>query len=331
MIRRLRIVNGTSFDPHRNLAVERVLLEQVQEQEMILYLWQNQNTVVIGKNQNAWKECRTARLEEDGGRLARRLSGGGAVFHDLGNLNFTFLVRTEDYSVDRQLSVILKAVQSFGIEAEKSGRNDVLAGGRKFSGNAFYSSRGHAYHHGTLLVDVDMEKMGRYLNPSKAKLASKGVDSTRSRVVNLKELAPSMTIDSLRAAMAAAAEQVYGLRAEPLTVEELGGDAALKIEEYTAQNRSFDWLYGTKQAAFSLACEDRFPWGGLELAFAVEGGAVRDCAVYTDSMDHELAERLQRAFSGCTFTAATLCAAAETAGLDRAVCADVCGLLQRAL
>ena len=358
MIERLRICSGTSFDPHYNLAVEQVLLEQVQEGELILYLWQNRNTVVIGKNQNAWKECRTTMLEQEGGRLARRLSGGGAVFHDLGNLNFTFLVRTEDYSVDRQLSVILEAVKSYGIKAEKSGRNDVLAlgradgeaqaeetgdlpagpgprtagaakpAGRKFSGNAFYSSRGHAYHHGTLLVDVDMEKLGRYLNPSKAKLAGKGVDSARARVVNLKELAPGMTIDGLRRAMEEAAARVYGLAPQPYEWDDDGGEAACKIQKYFERNRSYDWLYGRKMA-FTLSCEERFAWGGLELAFQVDEGRVTGCAVYTDSMDHELAEKLQKAFAGCRLSTQVLCAAVRGAGLAQDVSDDVCAMIAR--
>ncbi|MCR5161506.1 MAG: lipoate--protein ligase, partial [Lachnospiraceae bacterium] len=114
------------YDPFRNLAVEKYLTFRVQEGQCILFLWQNRRTVVIGRNQNAWKECNTAALAADGGHLARRLSGGGAVFHDLGNLNFSFCVRREDYDVDRQLEVIRRALLREGIEACKSGRNDLL-------------------------------------------------------------------------------------------------------------------------------------------------------------------------------------------------------------
>ena len=113
------------------------------------------------------KECRTTLLEQEGWHLARRLSGGGAVFHDLGNLNFTFLVPTADYDVERQLSVICTACRELGIPAKISGRNDVVVEGRKFSGNAFYQNGGRSYHHGTLLIHVDTEKMGRYLSPSR--------------------------------------------------------------------------------------------------------------------------------------------------------------------
>ena len=209
MIKRLLLCRSRSFDPYETLALEEALLSRVGEGELILYLWQNERTVVIGKNQNPWKECRTALLAEEGGCLARRLSGGGAVFHDLGNLNFTFLMTAGDYDLPRQLTVLERACQSLGIPARRSGRNDLLADGRKFSGNAFYKHNGKAYHHGTLMVDVDLEMVQRYLSPSKAKLAAKGVDSVRSRVVNLREFVPDLTIPRLADALIAALAEVY--------------------------------------------------------------------------------------------------------------------------
>ena len=143
MINKLYIYESTGVDPYENIATEKYLLENVQAGSCILYLWQNKNTVVIGRNQNAWAECRTSLLEQEGGKLARRLSGGGAVYHDLGNLNFTFLTCEDEHNIDRQLSVIQEACKRLGIETEKSGRNDLLASGHKFSGNAFYHAKKH--------------------------------------------------------------------------------------------------------------------------------------------------------------------------------------------
>ena len=323
MIRRLKLYRGEGFDPYRNLAVEQCLLESVEEGCCILYLWQNRNTVVIGRNQNAWKECRTTELQKDGGHLARRLSGGGAVFHDLGNLNFTFLVHSADYDLDRQLSVVQEACRALGVETERSGRNDVLAGGRKFSGNAFFHNRGRSYHHGTLLVDADMDALGRYLRPSAAKLRAKGVDSVRARVVNLRTLQPSVTVDALRIQLEAAFAKVYGLEVEPIADSELDEAA---IDALTRRNRSWEWLYGLPLPC-DFTCEDRFPWGELRLELQVESGIVRRAAVYTDAMDWSLAEKLETALTGSRFTLAELCRRAAACDFDGRE--DVIALLER--
>ena len=295
MIKRIALYRGTGHDPHFNLALEQYLMESVQDDQCILYLWQNQNTVVIGRNQNPWKECRTTLLAEEGGHLARRLSGGGAVFHDLGNLNFTFLMPQADYSLDRQFDVIRQAVNSLGIPAERSGRNDILSEGRKFSGNAFYKNGKQAYHHGTLLVDVDMEKLGRYLNPSKAKLRSKGVDSVRSRVVNLKQLRPELTIEELCDALEKAFAAVYGAEPTVITDADLDMEA---IEKLAERNRSWEWNYGQK-VPFAFDREERFSWGGIQIQLQVENGIIQSAKVYSDAMDWSLAPRVEQALTLC--------------------------------
>jgi lipoate-protein ligase A len=322
---------------------------------LILYLWQNERTVVIGRNQNPWKECRTALLAEEGGRLARRLSGGGAVFHDLGNLNFTFLMAEADYDLPRQLTVLERACRSLGIPAQRSGRNDLLADGRKFSGNAFYKHNGRAYHHGTLMVDVDLEMVQRYLSPSKAKLAAKGVDSVRSRVVNLREFVPELTIEQLAAALTAALAEVYdaaraicppgeatGNRQQatdlpvgtalsrprtpvfPLDVNEMD------LRELTDKYRSEAWLYGQK-LPFTVSVEDRFPWGGVELQLKVNKGVLRAAKVYTDAMDETLAGTVEEMLMGCPFQFSPLSAALGSAPLAEQVKADLLSLLRTAI
>ena len=176
MIQKIQIITTSNTDPYENLALEEYLMDTVEPGTCILYLWQNRQTVVIGQNQNAWQECKVKELEEDGGFLARRLSGGGAVFHDLGNLNFTFLLPRSEYDVARQSDVIVQAVRSFGLAAERSGRNDILVDGRKFSGNAYFKRGANAYHHGTLLIHVYMANLSRYLNVPADKLRSKIAD-----------------------------------------------------------------------------------------------------------------------------------------------------------
>ena len=214
MVTKLTYIESDQVNPYKNLAVEEYLLLHCEDKECILYLWQNQNTVVIGRNQNAWKECKVTKLEEENGYLARRLSGGGAVYHDLGNLNFTFLVNKDEYSLEKQLQVIINAMGRLGLKVEKSGRNDILIDGKKFSGNAFYEQEKHCYHHGTIMVDVNKEILSRYLTVSKDKLKSKGVDSVKSRVTNLREYLPKLTLEELKKALRESFEEVYNLKSE---------------------------------------------------------------------------------------------------------------------
>lgn len=297
MIDTLLTYESGSFDPFLNLATEQHLLETVKGGCCLLYLWQNENTVVIGRNQNPWAECRATLLESEGGHLARRLSGGGAVFHDVGNLNFTFIVPTEDYDLRKQQRVLLEACRAFGIPAELSGRNDLTADGRKFSGNAFYRSGDRSYHHGTLLVNVDGEKLSRYLTPTKAKLETKGVASVRSRVVNLVELCPTLTIDGLKRALVDAFETVYGLKSTPKVLTD---EDNARIDELWEHYASWDWRYGQK-LPFTLRTEGRFPWGGAELQLQINEGVIRRAAVYSDDMDFAFPPALEQALTGCRF------------------------------
>jgi len=324
MIHKLYLCKATGVDPYRNIATEKYLLDTIEPGCCILYLWQNQNTVVIGRNQNAWAECRTSLLEQEGGFLARRLSGGGAVFHDLGNLNFTFLMCEEDYDLDKQLSVICEAGQLAGITVERSGRNDLLAQGHKFSGNAFYHSQGHAYHHGTLLVDADMKKLSRYLTPSKAKLESKGVASVRSRVINLRELSPSLTIPMLERYMEEAFCRIYGFSAEPIVFSE---DAQKQIEQTSKELSSWEWLYGQK-LPFSISLEDRFSWGSIQLQLQVNSGKITGVQVYSDAMQWQLAEDVQKVLLGLPFSADAMCNALNE-NLEKRIAADLCSLITR--
>ena len=370
MIKRLLVCRARGTDPYENLALEEALLSRVGKGELILYLWQNERTVVIGRNQNPWKECRTALLTGEGGHLARRLSGGGAVFHDLGNLNFTFLMSAEDYDLPRQLTVLERACQSLGIPAERSGRNDLLADGRKFSGNAFYKHNGRAYHHGTLMLDVDLEMVQRYLSPTKAKLAAKGVDSVRSRVVNLREFVPELTIDRLADALIAALAEVYAeatgnrqqttgdggcegtgnigregtAKAFPLRgrcpsvhtgadevvpLEELHPDE-FDLRELTAKYASDAWLYGPK-LPFTLSCEERFPWGGIEIQLDVNEGVIQAAKVYTDAMDETLAPRVEAALGCCHLRLPALQARLETLEISPEQRQSLLSLLEKSL
>ena len=304
MIEKITYIETANTYPYRNLAMEEYLLLHCDKEECILYLWQNRNTVVSGRNQNAWKECLVSKLEEEDGYPVRRLSGGGAVYHDLGNLNFTFLVRKENYNVDRQLNVILEAVKKLGIHAEKSGRNDILIDGHKFSGNAFYEQGDCCYHHGTLMVNVNLGELSRYLTVSKDKLKSKGVDSVRARVANLTEYAPDLTVDELKKKLLEAFEEVYGLKANILKDTDLDAD---EVEERTQKFASWNWIFGRK-LEFQYELSNRFPWGQVTLQMQVRNGRIKDVNVYSDSMKPAFIEEVSRYLKSVRYDKKAICA-----------------------
>jgi lipoate-protein ligase A len=298
LIHNIKYIIGNHFDPYYNLALEEYLLKHVKKGECILYLWQNEKTVVIGRNQNPWKECKLQELEDFGGKLVRRLSGGGAVFHDLGNLNFTFLMNKEDYDLTKQQGVIVKAVNHLNIPAVINGRNDITVDERKFSGNAFYTDGENSYHHGTILVKVNMGDLSKYLNVSKDKLISKGVESVKSRVVNLTEYDKNLTIDIMKNHVIRAFEEVYGLTAQELDTFEISVKE-LKVRK----NRfsSWEWNLG-KKLDFDYKVEERYPWGNVEVLFRVDKGMVRETNVYSDSLDTDYISSLTESLQNCKFS-----------------------------
>ena len=263
MLKHFYFYRSDSPCPWHNLAVEEYVLGTLPPETIVLYLYQNENTVVIGKNQNAWKECRHQLLSDEGGKLARRISGGGAVFHDMGNLNFSFIVSRGDYDLHRQLGVILSAVRSLGVNAEFSGRNDILSEGAKFSGNAFCFRKDSAFHHGTILIGADMCKLARYLSVSKDKIASKGVESVRSRVCNLKERNAEIDVEKIADALKDSFEKEYG-PCEPLVIADPQAVAAIE-----ARNATWEWQLG-QSPCFDIETGKRFAWGNAEFAFSVE-------------------------------------------------------------
>ncbi len=324
MISELKVIQSSIFNPYWNLALEEELLNTVSNGTCILYLWQNKNTVVIGRNQNAWVECRTELLAQEGGYLARRLSGGGAVYHDLGNLNFTFIMPQADYDLEKQLRVIQTAIQKFGIPVVFSGRNDLLADGRKFSGNAFYHSAGKSYHHGTILIDVDEEKLSRYLSPSAAKLKAKGVSSVRSRVVNLSELNPNINHTDVKIELINALSEIYGLPTSEIILsdEQLG-----RIQSRSEFFGSWDWLYGAP-LPFSFSCEDRFQWGSIQLLLQVNKGRITNAKVYTDAMQWQIAQELETLLKDQMFTITDMNSAIRKSSyIPEIVANDICDLL----
>lgn len=297
---KLRLINTYERNPWYNLAVENAALEKVGPEEVLLYLWQNQRTVVIGKGQNPWRECRVSLLDKEGGMLARRSSGGGAVYHDMGNLNFSFIAPKAHYDLEKQLKVIVEACRAVGIEALFSGRNDILVDGSKFSGNAFRNTSRSSLHHGTIMVNVDTSRLGRYLMPSEAKLEAKGVASVRSRVCNLTDYAPNLTTDAMRVLMAEAFADVYGGKVQEETLKDWDQATHKRIRELYGEYASWQWRFG-QTMHFNASIATRFLWGGVALDMRLVGGVIDDVYVDTDAMDAEMSAYLQQAILGCHY------------------------------
>ena len=235
------IVRSKSTDVYRNLAVEEWLLDH-SKQLPVLFLYVNDPCVVIGKNQNPWRECKLTLMEEEGVPLARRISGGGAVYHDLGNLNVSVIVPRTEYVEQKQYDLILQALEAFGVRGSKMGPNSLAVDGLKFSGQAFCHRRERTLHHGTQLINCDLSRLGRYLGPELDGIETKAVASVPANVVNLSQFAPGLTVEKLSAALTETFQEMYcDARCAMRDEIEIPEDELLPI---IGKNSSKDWKLG---------------------------------------------------------------------------------------
>ncbi|UNM97316.1 lipoate--protein ligase [Ignatzschineria rhizosphaerae] len=315
-----RLLISQSTNPLFNLAVEDAIFRSMDPAQKVLFLWRNDNTVVIGRGQNPWKECNTKKMEEDGITLARRSSGGGAVFHDLGNTNFTFMAGKPEYDKSISTNIILKALGLLGIDAESSGRNDLIVKVgdeiRKISGSAYRETLDRGFHHGTLLINVDFTKLGNYLNPDPKKLQAKGITSVRSRVANLQEFDVTLDHEKLCAAIQKVFFDQFG---EAKTVELISEDNPPNIPGFSDQyekQQSWEWNFG-QALQFSHELSERFSWGGVEIHLdIIRGGLITKAKIFTDSLFVEPFEQLATRLIDCHYRPADLKAALEDVGKD---------------
>ncbi len=282
------IIVSSSNDPFFNLALEHHIFEDTEEKNIkpTLYLWCNNDVVVIGRFQNPWKECNIEKMNEDSVSLMRRDTGGGAVFHDTQNLCFTFVGSVKETNYRAKNSVLVcTALASLGIIAEPSGRNDILVNGVKISGAAFREKDGKYIHHGTLLIGTDLTKLANYLNPDERKLASKGISSVRSRVTNLKAFDSTITVERVKEALFQAfsfEKAIKDTEVQKIDKNYLEENEDLK-QEYERLT-SWDWRFG-KSPVFTHSIEGRFDWGGIEIELMVKNGVLEDVSVFSDALD----------------------------------------------
>lgn len=290
------IYSAPTGDGWLNLARDGYFLENNKKGDVVLYFYVNKNAVIIGRNQNAWKECSIANMDADGVQLVRRHSGGGAVFHDNGNLNFSFITDEKHYDLNRQMRVILNAVSKLGLKAELSGRNDITVDGKKFSGNAFSLAKGNRSHHGTILVNADLTKLSNYLCVSKEKMRSKGIDSVRARVCNICELSSGLTVEAMRRLVIESFIEEYGAASEYV----FDGTALAEVEERRERLASWEWRFG-KTPQFDFETDKRFSFGDTQVYFNSRNGVIRETKVYSDCLDTELTTEIENALTGVHF------------------------------
>ena len=297
---KLRILKSSVTNPWFNLATEDWIFNTLDPDSHTLFLWRNSETVVIGRSQNPWVECKTDKMEEDDVFLARRQSGGGAVFHDLGNTNFTFLSPKDEYDQAANFTIIINALKSLGIDATLSGRNDMQVGDKKISGSAFKHAIDRSFHHGTLLVNADMQKLGDYLNPHPLKLKAKGIKSVRARVANLKEFNDTINHEILSNAIIEAFCEYYGQTVEVEVLDEASLAKQPTLNKYYQQMADWDWRFG-KTPEFSHRIETRFDWGLIDLHMDVKQAVITDVVIFSDALNVELIDALKEALTGVKY------------------------------
>ena len=288
-------IEGQSHDPTFNLALEEHLYRSVDEGHPGYFLlWRNDPSIIVGRFQNTAQEVNRSFVEERGINVVRRISGGGAVYHDLGNVNYSFIVPNDEgapFDFARHARPVIDALAKLGVAAESGGRNDLVIDGRKFSGSAQHMDRRRLLHHGTLLFDSDLSVLEQALNVDEEKFTSKGFKSVRSRVTNILPMLPkpisvSEFIDALRSSLS-------GTGTYSLDETHVAAIHRLRDEKYA----TWEWNWGASPE-FTERKVRRFPWGKVEALLNVKEGVIRQARFYGDYFGAENREEIERALEG---------------------------------
>lgn len=310
----LFVDNRGNTDPRLNLAFEEYLLRRVDCVEPLLLFYVNEPSIIIGRNQNTIEEIDPDYVTAHKIHVVRRLSGGGAVYHDLGNLNFSFVTNGKEdiHNFAKFTEPVVAVLRSLGVAAELRGRSDIFAEGRKISGNAQYATSERMFSHGTLLFDTDLAEMLRAINPRRVKIESKAVHSVRSVVANIRELLPrDMTLDDLRNALL---RGIFGDGPIPTMV--LSPADWSQIEEIAATRYNlWNWNYG-RSPRFNVQKSARLPIGKVDARIDVEAGCIRAIRLFGDFSGQEGVSALESRLIGVPYNRERLMAALEDADLD---------------
>ena len=294
-----RIVITSCTNPKINLAHELSLLTKERDKfDHTLFIWRNKPCVVIGKHQNPFKECNLDYMRKNKITLTRRSTGGGAVYQDLGNTNWTFISKKQSTDVNNQ--ILLDSLKKFNIDAEISGRNDLIFHGRKISGAAFYNTPTKSMHHGTMLLDVNLTNLVSSLTVDKTKLIAKGVDSIRSRVMNIREAFPSVTHDLFTKSLVESYMKAFA----ECRITKTNSFHMLKdfsVFKNYLRMKSKDWIYG-KFSSAQVKATEKFDFGLFDLNVDIYRGKTRNIHISSDSLNNELVENINFYLQKCVKT-----------------------------
>lgn len=305
-------------DPRINLAIEEYVLKNMDiDVDSFLLFYINEPSIIIGKNQNTVEEVNTEYVDANGIHVVRRLSGGGAVYHDLGNLNFSFLTKDDGDSFRnfaKFTQPVIEALAKMGVKAELKGRNDILVDGKKISGNAQFATKGRMFSHGTLMFDTEIERVVQALRVKKDKIESKGIKSIRSRVTNIKDyMEEDMTIEQFRMEIL---KSIFGgeehIQYAPLTEQDWENIHQLSKERY----QTWEWNYG-RSPKFNMQHSHRFPVGGIDVRLQVNKGTIEDIHIYGDFFGLGEVADLEKALIGTTYSREAILAAIESLSVEK--------------
>ncbi|MCR1930422.1 lipoate--protein ligase [Enterococcus gallinarum] len=305
-------VPNENNDPRINLAIEIFLLQEMKVDEPILLFYINEPSIIIGRNQNTIEEINKDYVDDHGIHVVRRFSGGGAVYHDFGNLNFSFIMPDDGNSFrdfEKLTKPIVQALHEMGVEgAQLKGRNDLVIDDMKFSGNAMYATNGRMFAHGTIMFDSDINEVVNALKVRKDKIESKGIKSIRSRVTNIKPFLPKdkqdMTTEAFREEILL---KIFGVDAvDQVKTYTLTEEDWVKINEISDKYyRNWDWNYG-KSPAFDIERRKRFPIGSIEVRFNVQEGKITEAKIYGDFFGLGDIADVEQAFIGTRYDKSAL-------------------------
>lgn len=306
------IIKNKSTDPYFNLALEEYLTDNLSDD--VFMLWQNSKSVIIGKNQNAFAELDRAFIDEHDIKVVRRLTGGGAVFHDIGNVNYTFITRKGENSLDfaRFCAPVIDALKELGVDALLTGRNDITVDGSKISGTAQCVRGERLIHHGTLLFDADLTEMAGALRPDPLKLQSKGINSVRSRVANLRPLlSRKLDTDEFIAFIEGFVSQHADItEVRDLSDEEKTGIQYLADTKYSA----WEWNFGASKS-YSRRERRRFPFGTVQADLEVSEGRIALVKISGDFFGTRDISELETLLLGTRFELEDICTLLDVSGI----------------